>query len=189
MQRLPKKVFCLAGYIAVGKTTIAEHLTSEFDAHHFRTAKLLAKRARAAGTDTTKYSNALIAREGQGALMGHLISEINDTFSQGGNQNMTIDGLYRPHDLKAIREAFPSSKVYVIYVTAPRILRIGRFAKRENLSVLDAKKKVDEWDQALLHGFNALPGIAAASDIKLHNLLQSKEQLKKAISKALLWVD
>lgn len=185
MVRNPEKIFCLAGDISTGKTTVAEHLAAEFDAHHFRMAKLLAAKAREEGMNTSDYSDSIMQMHGPSGVMAHLMPDIHTDFVNGAHNNITIDGIYRPEDLDVIRATFPHSKLYLIFTSAPRILRIGKLAKREGISILAAKEKIDKWDVHMNQKFNKLNVLEKTSDIKVHNWLRNSNQVKTAISKAL----
>lgn len=128
--RPPLLLVC--GPTGAGKTTIAEHLASDFGYMHFEASDFMRRAfyervGREASIDLPKFAGAVLAKEPWVVPEG--ILEYFDNFD---GSPLVITGFRSPRELKSFRSLYTGEdEIVAVYIEAPRAVRYKRVMKRQ----------------------------------------------------------
>jgi cytidylate kinase len=161
---MKRKVICLTGQSAVGKSTIAKELGKELEIPIFSLGDYQREKFSSYG-DPTNYHKQLGIEATYYGLWGEYLSKIESTISQRG---IIIEGVYGKDLLEKIGKLLHKDQLYNIHITAPYQKRLDFFMlKGKTSDPKEAPGMIDALDQIKIK-VGMLPLIASA-DITVTN--------------------
>ncbi len=178
---MPKKLILIVGLPGSGKSTTADFIKKEFNAEVVHSGDIIREEIKKRGLEYTPKTDALIAHWFHtGGREKLIVKKVWDKIRKSKKKLIVIEGLRSEEQLKYL-EKLAKTKPIIISIIASfkvrvkRELKRGRFGKKETISYLKFREKLEK-----SHG---IEGLLKKANYKIDNSKLTIKQTNTKISK------